>query len=145
MGWHTANRLSRDGGTMRPAELLSIHGVFPAVKCAICSTVYDAGNDDFVAFHGPITTGLEAAVVPWSAPPKPYRRAVSVVCRTPECMAHMVRGMLRCAPDGEAGGEQARELWLQALRIWAAAEGHEVSQPGVKPAPPPSKARRTKR
>ncbi len=130
---------------MRPAEMLSIHGVFPAVKCAICSTVYDAGNDDFVAFHGPVTNGLETAVVEWSAPAKPYRRSITVVCKTPECMVGLVRGMLGCDPTGGDADEQARELWLQVLRIWAGAEGHEVTDPGAKPKPPPSKARRSKR
>jgi hypothetical protein len=125
---------------MRPAEMLAIDGVFPAVKCAICSTVYDAGNDDFVAFHGPVTAGLDDEVIGWSAPHKPKRRSITVVCRTPECQVKLVRRMLRCSPEDEGSPD---ELWLQALRIWATAAGHELSGPPEKE--PPKRATRRKR
>ena len=119
--------------------MLAIDGVFPAVKCAICSTVYDAGNDDFVAFWGPVTAGLERDVLSWTPPSKPKRRAINVICRTPECQLALVRRMLRCDPS-EEGTPDA--LWRQVLTIWAADQGLEVVEPGAPEPEKPSKTRR---
>ncbi len=113
---------------MRKQDILAIDGVFLAVKCAICETVYPADSDDFVAFYGSVTVGLEGVILGVSPPRRPAKKALAAVCRTPQCLEGLVKSMLGC--DGEKG--DAAELWKQVLRNWAEDAGSELEgdEPG---------------
>lgn len=118
---------------------IDIMGVFAAVKCAICDTIYAADSGDFIGFYGSVTAGLGQVIVGVAEPKRPAKKAVSVVCRDPRCVEGLVRKMLGC--DGEKG--DAAHLWAQVLKIWATDAGHElVENPAVEPAPPPKQLRR---
>jgi len=124
---------------MADKSKLDITGVFPAVKCDICGTIYAAESGDFVAFYGNVTAGLDQVLVGVSSPKRPSKKAVSVVCRDPRCVEGLVKRMLGC--DGEKG--DAGHLWAQVLKIWANEAGHDlVESADVKPAPPPKQIRR---
>jgi len=124
---------------MKKSQILEIDGVFPAVKCTICDTFYPAESDDFAAFYGSVTRGLEDVLVGVSPPKRPAKRAITVVCRDPHCVGTLARMMMRC--DGE--GKEAAMLWAQVLTIWAKEAGHElVESAETQPAPPPKKLRR---
>ncbi|MFT7583473.1 MAG: hypothetical protein ACI9MR_005160 [Myxococcota bacterium] len=118
-------------------SILDIAGVIPAVKCSMCDTLYAADSDAFVTFYGSVTVGLETVLVGVDPPKKPAKRAVSVVCRDPRCVAGLVRGMLGC-PEDETGDNE--RLWAQALKVWALASGHQLKEsPKTEAAPPPAK------
>lgn len=118
-------------------SILEIAGVIPAVKCSMCDTLYAAESDAFVTFYGSVTVGLEDVLIGVDPPKKPAKRAVSVVCRDPRCVASFVRGMLGCPADETGDGER---LWAQALRVWALAAGHQLKEdPKTEAAPPPAK------
>lgn len=124
---------------MADKSMLDITGVFPAVKCDICDTIYAAESGDFVAFYGTVTSGLDHVLVGVDDPKKPAKKAISVVCRDPRCIEGLVKRMLGC--DGEKG--DAGHLWAQVLKTWANEAGHElVESAEVKPAPPPKQLRR---
>lgn len=114
---------------MQKKQMLAIDGVFWAVKCSTCGTVYDAGDGDYLAFYGSMTLGLADVIVGVDPPRRPSKRAVTVVCRTPECVAGLVKQMLGC--DGAMLGD-AR--WTQVLRIWAEDSGLDL----VEATPPPA-------
>ena len=109
---------------MQKKQMLAIDGVFLAVKCSNCGTVYDAGDGDYLAFYGAMTAGLDDVLVGVHPPQRPAKKAVSVVCRTPSCMHALVKTMLGCDP---ARGEDDPR-WTQVLRIWAEQSGMEVVQ-----------------
>ena len=115
---------------MKNNEMLAIDGVFLAVKCAICETVYSAESDEYLAFFGSVTAGLDNVIMGVAPPRRPAKKALVAVCRTPGCMAALVRKMLGC--DGERG--DANELWTQALKIWADDAGHELVETKRSPA-----------
>lgn len=108
-------------------KLFAIQGVFPAVKCEVCGAAYDVTSEDYIAFHGGVTLGLETPLVEWSPPKRPKKTSISVVCRSPECLTGVVRGALRCDPARkEAANPDA--LWQQVLTIWAAEQGFELKK-----------------
>lgn len=113
-----------------PRELLDIDGVFFAVKCVVCDTVYAAESDEYLAFWGSVTAGLEQAVIGVAAPRKPAKRAVAVVCRDPRCVSQTVKKML--GADGSRGNADA--LWAQVLKIWSEDAGHTLVEKGSTPA-----------
>ncbi|MCA9515444.1 MAG: hypothetical protein KC635_10905 [Myxococcales bacterium] len=120
---------------MKDKDILDISGVFLAVKCAICETIYPADSDDFVAFFGSVTAGFDKVLIGVDPPRKPAKRAVTVVCRDPRCVSGLARKMMGCEDDPP--------LWAQALKIWANEAGHDlVESPETKPAPPEKKLRR---
>jgi hypothetical protein len=107
---------------MQKKQMLAIDGVFLAVKCSTCGTVYDAGDGDYLAFFGSMTVGLEDVLVGVDPPRRPAKKAVSVVCRTPSCMAGLVKSMLGC----QESGDQADPRWTQVLQIWAEDSGLDL-------------------
>jgi len=112
----------RGGCTVQKKQMLAIDGVFLAVKCSSCGTVYDAGDGDYLAFFGAMTAGLEDVLVGVEPPKRPAKKAVSVVCRTPTCMADLVKTMLGCT--NETG--QVDPRWTQVLSIWADDSGMDL-------------------
>lgn len=107
---------------MQRKQLLAIDGVFLAVKCSSCGTVYDAGDGDYLAFYGAMTAGLSDVLVGVNPPRRPAKKAVTVLCRTPSCLSELAKAMLGCEPGDGKGAPR----WAQVLRIWAADAGLEL-------------------
>ena len=122
---------------MKPSEVYAFDGVFPAVKCEICDTIYPAGSEDYVAFQGSVTVGLDKTVIAVPSPRKPLKRSMRIVCRTPSCTITLVRRML----DVDGAGND--ELWFAVLREWVAAGGFDFDLRD--PAPPEKKPLTKKR
>ena len=120
---------------MKPADWFAIDGVFPAVKCEICETFYPAGSEDYVAFHGHVTLGLEQMLVPVDPPAKPKKRTIRVVCREPSCVLSLVKRMLNVDVEGQP------ELWFQVMQGWAKNAGFTLTNPKAK-APAKVKAKK---
>ena len=106
---------------MNKNQMLSIDGVFLAVKCESCGTIYQAGGGDYLAFYGSVTAGLSSVLLGVDPPRKPAKKAVQVVCRTPTCVSGLVKKMLGCH---ETESEIGEARWAQTLRIWAENIGH---------------------
>lgn len=116
---------------MKPTDMLAIDGVFLAVKCSNCGAIHSADSDDYVAFYGSVSAGIDRVIVGVDAPKRPAKKSMKAVCRTPDCIETLVRTLLGC--DSDQG--DARELWAQALTIWAGRSGHalvEASASGPK-------------
>ncbi len=126
---------------MNVSDLYSFSGVFPAVKCARCSAIYEATSEDFIAFYGSVALGLERVVVGVDPPQRPKKKAIAVVCRTPECLESLVRELLGCAPSDEG----AAQLWKQVLAIWTKAETENDAKAGRPRAQPRSNRPRAKK
>ncbi|PIE16006.1 MAG: hypothetical protein CSA66_07870 [Proteobacteria bacterium] len=126
---------------MNAKQMLEIAGVFPAVKCAICDTIYPADTGDYVALYGRVSRGLDDVLVDVASPTRPAKKAIVVVCREPSCMQHLVRQLLGCTPDSEDGDA----LWAQVLSLWARDAGHTLAErPETRPAPPARQLRARK-
>lgn len=125
---------------MKASDFYSIDGVFPAVKCAKCSAIYDAGSEDYIAFYGSVALGLQRVIVGVDPPQRPKKKAMAAVCRTPECLGVLVRELLGCAPDDEGAGA----LWSQVLAIWTGAETEKDAKAGTPP-PAPKRSRSRKK
>ena len=102
-------------------QMLSISGVFLAVKCETCGTIYPARGGDYLAFYGSVTAGMSSVILGVDPPRKPAKKAVQVVCRTPSCVSGLVQKMLGCH---ETDTEIGKARWEQTLRIWAEHIGH---------------------
>lgn len=115
---------------MKLNQLMAFEGVFAAVKCVRCGAIYDAASQDFIGLHGELTLGLIEPVV---SVPKPGRskKALSAVCRTPECMESLVRALLGCDANNSHDGVDPDALWRQVLHIW----GYDADDAPT-PAPP---------
>ena len=117
---------------MTKNKMLSIDGVFLAVRCEHCGTIYPAKDGDYLAFYGSVTAGLSSVIVGVDPPRKPAKKAVQVVCRTPSCVTSLVKKMMGCEEDeSEAGGAR----WEQILRNWAGSIGHNLIEEGAEATP----------
>ncbi len=105
---------------MKKSAILQIDGVFLAVKCTICGTVYGAESDEYIAFYGSLHVGLEDVIVNVDAPKRPAKKSLTAVCREPQCLGTVVRHMIG------ATGEHGDALWSQVLRTWADDAGADV-------------------
>ena len=103
--------------------MLAIDGVFLAVKCDECGTVYSATDGDYLAFFGSVSVGLSEVVLGVDPPRKPAKKAMRVVCRTPTCVGELVKKMLGCDPESPEFSEQR---WGQILQIWAEGAGQRI-------------------
>jgi hypothetical protein len=104
---------------MKPVQMLQIDGVFLAVKCTHCGTVYDAGDGDYLAFYGSVTSGLSSVLLGVSPPRRPAKKAIQVVCRTPTCVGELVKKMMGCDAEDDGNGR-----WSNILKAWADESGH---------------------
>lgn len=116
---------SRGVRTMKKTDMLAIDGVFLAVKCAVCGTIYPAEEGDYISFFGDVTQGLETKLVGVTPPARPAKRSMVAVCRTPACMGVVVRQLL----VGE-GAPADDPLWAHALRSWVEEAGHTFVEAG---------------
>ena len=105
---------------MNRNEILKIDGVFLAVQCKICGTVYNAESDEYVAFYGNLHSGLADVIVDVAKPRRPAKKSLTAVCREPECIGKVVRLMIG------AHGEHGDALWSQVLKTWADDAGADV-------------------
>jgi|GEM_PF-2124372 len=105
---------------MKKSDILKIDGVFLAVKCKICGTVYGAESDEYIAFYGNLHAGLEDVIVDVDAPRRPAKKSMTAVCRDPQCIGVVVRQMIG------ATGEHGDALWSQVLKTWADDAGADV-------------------
>lgn len=115
---------------MKKSAILAIDGVFLAVKCKICGTVYAADSDEYIAFYGNLQAGLGDVIVDVDPPQRPAKKSLTAVCREPKCVGTVVRQMLG------ATGDKGDALWSQVLKIWADDAGADVLQltpPTLKP------------
>ena len=117
---------------MNKNKLLAIDGVFLAVKCDECGTVYSATDGDYLAFFGSVSVGLSSVILGVDPPRKPAKKAMRVVCRTPSCVGQLVKKMLGCDTED---GDFSDERWAQILNIWATNAGQRLVSSDSDPTP----------
>lgn len=129
--------------TKKKAELLAIDGVFLAVRCVVCGTVYAADHTGYVAFFGTVSAGVDEPILEVAAPRRPSKQSLVAVCRTPDCMSGVVRQLLGCGPESE-GDAEAR--WKLVLGAWSKEAGIPMAKPELElEQPPETLAQRRKR